>query len=75
PSNRYAEIAPRIRDLMERNDLKYVTGSLAKQVGGVYWKVVELSLPPKREGTTRRATVLRAAKKALKGKGGAGRRY
>ena len=43
PSNRYAEIAPRIRDLMERNDLKYVTGTLAKQVGGVYWKVVELS--------------------------------
>ena len=75
PSNRYAQIAPKIRDLMERNDLKYVSGSLAKQVGGVYWKVVELSLPPKREGTTRRATVLRAAKKVIKGKGGQGRRY
>ena len=33
PSNRYAEIAPRIRDLMERHDLPYVTGSLGKQVG------------------------------------------
>jgi linoleoyl-CoA desaturase len=75
PSNRYAQIAPKIRDLMERNDLKYVSGSLAKQVGGVYWKVVELSLPPKREGTTRRATILRAAKKVVKGKGGQGRRY
>ena len=31
PSNRYREIAPRIRDLMERNNLPYVTGSLGKQ--------------------------------------------
>lgn len=75
PSNRYAEIAPRIRDLMERYDLKYVTGSLPKQAASVYWKVVELSLPPKREGTTRRATVWKAARKAFRGKGGGGRRY
>ncbi|PRY49956.1 linoleoyl-CoA desaturase [Knoellia remsis] len=75
PSNRYAEIAPRIRDLMERYDLKYVTGSLPKQAASVYWKVVALSLPPKREGTTRRATVWKAARKALRGKGGGGRRY
>ena len=75
PSNRYAQIAPKIRDLMQRHDLKYVTGSLPKQVAGVYWKVVELSLPPKREGTTRRATILKAAKRAFAGKGGAGRRY
>lgn len=75
PSNRYAEIAPKIRDLMERHDLKYVTGSLAKQVGGVYWKVVELSLPNKVEGKRRRDTILKAAKKAIKGKGGQGRRY
>ena len=61
PSNRYAEIAPKIRDLMERHDLKYVTGSLAKQVGGVYWKVVELSLPNKVEGRRRRDVILKAA--------------
>ena len=30
PSNRYAEIAPRIRDLMERHDLPYVTGCAAQ---------------------------------------------
>ena len=30
---------------------------------------------PALAGTTRRATVLKAAKRALKGKGGAGRRY
>ena len=40
PSNRYSEIAPRIRDLMERHDLPYVTGSLGKQAASVYWKVV-----------------------------------
>ena len=47
PSNRYAEIAPRIRDLMERHELPYVTGSLGKQAASVYWKVVQLSLPNK----------------------------
>ncbi|CCH80412.1 Stearoyl-CoA 9-desaturase [Nostocoides japonicum T1-X7] len=61
PSNRYAEIAPRIRDLMERHDLPYVTGSLAKQVGSVYWKVVQLSLPNKVEGGPRRRDVIKDA--------------
>ncbi len=68
PSNRYGQIAPRIRDLMERYDLPYVTGSLAKQVGSVYWKVVQLSLPNKVEGRRRRDTIKLAALKALKGK-------
>lgn len=57
PSNRYAEIAPRIKELMERHDLPYVTGSLPRQVGSVYWKVVELSLPNKVEGRRRRDIV------------------
>jgi linoleoyl-CoA desaturase len=57
PSNRYAEIAPRIQDLMERNDLPYVSGSLWKQAGSVYWKVVQLSLPNKVEGRRRRDIV------------------
>ena len=68
PSNRYAEIAPRVRDLMERNDLPYVTGSLGKQAASVYWKVVELSLPNKVEGRRRRNIVRLAAKKAWKNK-------
>lgn len=74
PSNRYAQIAPRIRELMARYDLPYVTGPLHKQVASVYWKVCELSLPPKREGTTRRATVLAAVKKAIRTRS-TGRRY
>ncbi|HQY95858.1 MAG TPA: acyl-CoA desaturase [Phycicoccus sp.] len=74
PSNRYGEIAPRIREIMERHDLPYVTGSLPKQVASVYAKVVRLSLPNKVEGKSRGATILRAAKKALK-TGKTGRRY
>ncbi len=68
PSNRYAEIAPRIRDLMERHDLPYVTGSLPRQVASVYWKVVELSLPNKVEGRRRRDIVKLALVKSWKKK-------
>jgi linoleoyl-CoA desaturase len=68
PSNRYSEIAPRIRDLMERHDLPYVTGSLGKQAASVYWKVVQLSLPNKVEGRRRRDSVRLAAKKAWRKK-------
>jgi len=68
PSNRYAEISPQIRDLMERHDVPYVTGSFPKQVASVYWKVVELSLPNKVEGRRRRDIVRLSLKKAWKKK-------
>ena len=74
PSNRYSEIAPRIRDLMERYELPYVTGSLAKQAASVYWKVVELSLPNKVPGRRRRDIIRLAVKKARKTRS-TGRRY
>ncbi|WP_433330122.1 fatty acid desaturase family protein [Spirillospora sp. CA-294931] len=49
PSNRYAEIAPRIRALCEKYDLPYNTGSLAKQVGSTWKKIFRYALPgPKR---------------------------
>ncbi|MGL5927575.1 MAG: fatty acid desaturase family protein [Dermatophilaceae bacterium] len=64
PSNRYAEIAPRIRDLMQRHDLPYVTGTLWRQAGSVYWKVARLSLPDPVEGRRRRDVVRHAAAKA-----------
>ena len=67
PSNRYAEIAPRVRDLMERNGLHYVTGSLPKQVASVYKRVFELSLPNKQEGRTRRSVVVKAIKRQMAG--------
>ena len=45
PSNRYAEIAPQVRDLFDRYGLPYVTGSLPRQVGSAWKKVIRLSLP------------------------------
>src|SRR5690349_13522460 len=45
PSNRYAEVAPKVRDLFDKYDLHYVTGSLPRQVASAWGKVVRLSLP------------------------------
>jgi NADPH-dependent stearoyl-CoA 9-desaturase len=45
PSNRYAQIAPRIRALCERFDLPYTSGSLARQTGSVYKRILRLALP------------------------------
>ena len=45
PSNRYYEIAPRVRELFEKYDLSYTTGSLPRQVGSAWRKVIRLSLP------------------------------
>jgi len=45
PSNRYAEIAPRVRDLMDRYELRYVTGPLHHQVASAWKQVITLSLP------------------------------
>ncbi|MGC9671437.1 fatty acid desaturase family protein [Planosporangium sp. 12N6] len=49
PSNRYAEIAPKVRDLCERYGLRYNTGSLLRQTATVWKNVLRLALPgPKR---------------------------
>lgn len=45
PSNRYAEIAPKVRDLMKRYELRYVTGPLHKQVASAWKQVIMLSVP------------------------------
>src|SRR3954452_5277460 len=45
PSNRYAEVAPRVRALCERYGLPYVSGSLPRQCGQVVRKIVRMSLP------------------------------
>ncbi len=45
PSNRYAEVAPKVQALFEKYELSYVSGSLPKQVASAWWKVVRLSLP------------------------------
>jgi NADPH-dependent stearoyl-CoA 9-desaturase len=45
PSNRYAEIAPRVRDLFEKYDLNYHSAPLPQQVASAWHKVIRLSLP------------------------------
>ena len=45
PSNRYKEIAPKVKDVFERYGLEYTTGSLPRQVFSAWHKVVRLALP------------------------------
>jgi len=45
PSNRYPQVAPRVRALCERYGLPYNTGSLSHQFGSTMWKILRLSLP------------------------------
>jgi NADPH-dependent stearoyl-CoA 9-desaturase len=45
PSNRYAEIAPKVQELFDRYGLTYTSGPLPKQVVSAWRKVVRLSLP------------------------------
>ena len=45
PSNRYAEIAPKVRDLFERYGLTYHAASFPRQVASAWHKVFRLSLP------------------------------
>ncbi len=45
PSNRYAEIAPKVRDLFDRYGLNYHSAPLPQQVASAWHKVFRLSLP------------------------------
>jgi NADPH-dependent stearoyl-CoA 9-desaturase len=45
PSNRYAEIAPKVRDLFDRYGLNYHAAPLPKQVASAWHKIIRLSLP------------------------------
>jgi linoleoyl-CoA desaturase len=45
PSNRYSEIAPRVREICERHGVAYNTRSFARQFGSVVRKVLRLALP------------------------------
>ncbi|MFF5264494.1 fatty acid desaturase family protein [Actinomadura viridis] len=56
PSNRYAEIAPRVRALCEKYDLPYHTGPLAKQVGSTWKKIVRYAFPGPRRSAPRTRT-------------------
>jgi linoleoyl-CoA desaturase len=45
PSSRYAEIAPRVRDICHRYGLPYNTGPLGKQLGTVHRTILRLAFP------------------------------
>jgi fatty acid desaturase len=45
PSNRYVEMAPRVRGVFDKFGLRYNTRPLARQVGSAWHKVIRLSLP------------------------------
>jgi linoleoyl-CoA desaturase len=45
PSNRYAEIAPKVREVFRRFDLPYNSRPMARQVASAWHKVFRLSLP------------------------------
>jgi linoleoyl-CoA desaturase len=45
PSTRYAEIAPRVKDICERYELPYNTGPFLKQFGSVQRTILRLAFP------------------------------
>jgi len=45
PSNRYAEIAPRVQEICKRYGLTYTAGSLPKQYGKVVRTICRLAFP------------------------------
>jgi fatty acid desaturase len=45
PSNRYARIAPQVREICARHDVAYNTGSMLRQFGTVVRKIFRLALP------------------------------
>ncbi len=57
PSNRYIEVAPRIRALMERYGLHYVTGSLPRQFASVYGRILTYALPNPQPDRSRWQTI------------------
>jgi NADPH-dependent stearoyl-CoA 9-desaturase len=45
PSNRYAEVAPRVRAIFEKYGLNYHSASMPKQVASAWHKTLRLSFP------------------------------
>src|SRR5690606_1496377 len=54
PSNRYAEVAPKVKALFDKYDLNYHEAPLPQQVYSAWHKVVRLSLPNGWLATTNR---------------------
>lgn len=48
PSNRYPEVAPRVRAVCARYGIPYNSGSFGRQLGTTLWKILVLAVPPRR---------------------------
>jgi fatty acid desaturase len=48
PAHRYPDMAVEVREICERYDLPYNTGSFSKQLGSVWSKIFRLALPGRR---------------------------
>jgi linoleoyl-CoA desaturase len=65
PSNRYAEVAPKVREICARYGLHYVTGSYPRQLASAWAKVFYYALPDKEPGRSRGQIVASAVKDAV----------
>ena len=45
PSNRYAQVAPKVRALCARYDLPYTSGGLTRQYASAWKRILRLALP------------------------------
>ncbi len=70
PSNRYVEIAPRVREVFDKFDLPYNARPLVRQVGSAWHRVVRLSLPNGWLAETNRRNLVPQLRRLLVVRGG-----
>ncbi|TWE10154.1 fatty acid desaturase family protein [Rudaeicoccus suwonensis] len=58
PSNRYIEVAPRLREVCDRYGLPYTTGPLPKQLFQTWKKICQLALPDENRWETMKSAYL-----------------
>jgi fatty acid desaturase len=66
PSNRYAEIAPRVREICGRYGLHYVTGNYPRQLASAWAKVFYHALPEPQPGRSRGRIVADAVRQSVR---------
>jgi NADPH-dependent stearoyl-CoA 9-desaturase len=66
PSNRYREIAPKVREVFSRFDLPYNSRPMVQQVASAWHKVVRLSLPNDWLAETNRHNVIPQVRKLVR---------
>ncbi|WP_425310460.1 acyl-CoA desaturase [Ammonicoccus fulvus] len=67
PSNRLAQVAPKVKAVFERHGLHYEAGPMHRQLGSVWAKFFRLSLPEPELGRSRAAIIASAVGEAAGG--------